>query len=117
VVDEQDRAEYLDDSELGAGESLLAAEPPFAYPPDELLGADEPQAFDDAIEDSVAERAAREEPDTDEGGLGDGGIDAGALLVDDDDGDAFTAAFGEAEPSADEPSAEEAAMRVEPDTA
>jgi hypothetical protein len=106
-TDGQSGAEALDDAQLGADEAILGDEPSLDYPPERPLGVDEAQTVDDAIEDSVEERLAREEPDI-------GSIPEDAeqpVLAEDWDGDAMTADAYEAGP--DDLAAEESALHVE----
>lgn len=112
IADSQSGAERLDDAELGADEAYFGDEPPIDYPAERPLGVEEPQVADDSIDDSVAQRAAREEPEV---------ADARAVRMDDpapviaedEDGDALTAqGVGR---GAEEPAAEEAALHLEAD--
>ena len=106
-TDGQSGAEALDDAQLGADEAILGDEPSLDYPPDRPLGVDEPQTVDDAVEDSVEERLAREEPHIDT--LPED--DEVPVLAEDWDGDAMTA--DSYEPGPDELPAEESALHVE----
>jgi hypothetical protein len=106
-TDGQSGAEALDDAQLGADEAILGDELSLDYPPDRPMGVNEPQTVDDAVEDSVEERLAREEPDV--GALPQD--DEVPVLAEDWDGDAMTA--DPYEPGPDELSAEESAVHVE----
>lgn len=124
--DGQEIAEGLDDAQLVGEEAYPGDEPPMDYPPDEPLGVDEPQTVDDAIEDSVSERAEREEPDVfaaSEGlelegsrllGDDDRLDDEVPVLAEDDDNDRMTAAEADAGP--EERPAEEQALHVIPES-
>ena len=108
-IDGQSGAEALDDTQLGADEAMLGDEPSLDYPPDSPLGVDEAQVADDAIEDSIEERLAREEPDTEP--LPE--EDEPPVLAEDGDGDAMTA--DSYDPGPDDLPAEESAIHVEED--
>lgn len=109
-TDGQSGAEALDDSQLGADEATLGDEPSIDYPPDRPMGVDEPQVVDDAVEDSMEERLAREEPDV--ASLPQ--LEEAPLLVEDGDGDSLTADVVD---GIDERSPEEAALHVEEEIA
>jgi hypothetical protein len=106
-IDGQSGAEALDDAQLGADEATLGDEASLDYPPDGPLGVDEAQVADDAIADSIEERLAREEPDTEP--LPE--EDERPVLAEDWDGDALTA--DSYDPGPDDLPAEESAIHVE----